>query len=79
MLVTTIAAYCFAFYFVNVFQGAMLYKRVFKINHKSRVKPFDCVQCLSVWVAVVLFFSPEIISNFIAVVFGAGFIANKVQ
>ena len=54
-------------------------KKGFKMKYGSRLKPFDCVTCLSVWIAVVLFFSPDIISEFLIVIFGAGFIGNKVK
>lgn len=35
-------------------------------------KPFNCVPCLSVWSALVLFLMPEQMVNFVATVFVAG-------
>lgn len=79
MFITSIAAFVFAYYFVNVFQGAMLIKKIMQIEPGNRLKPFDCVGCLTVWCAVVLFFCPDVVSNFLAVVFGAGFISMKIK
>lgn len=38
-------------------------------------KPFSCGSCLASWVAVVLYFSPELILNIASVLFISGFIA----
>lgn len=35
-------------------------------------KPFNCVPCLSVWSALVLFLMPENMVNFVATLFVAG-------
>ena len=35
-------------------------------------KPFTCTICLAVWVAVGLYFAPPWLTEFIAIVFGAG-------
>lgn len=58
-----VAAIAFAV-FVNM---TNLYKS-FYLNFK----PFNCVPCLSVWSALVLFLMPEQMVNFIATVFVAG-------
>lgn len=58
-----IAAIAFAV-FVNM---TNLYKS-FYLNFK----PFNCVPCLSVWSALVLFLMPENMVNFIATLFVAG-------
>ena len=79
MLITAIAGFCTAYYFVNVLQAPMRIKRAFKLDPVKRIKPFDCVQCLSVWLTVALFFLPGGVSEFLAVAFGAGFIGSKVQ
>lgn len=79
MLIVTIAAFCTAYYFVNIVQVAMRIKRVFKMNPSKRMKPFDCTQCLTVWFAVVLYFLPIEIAQFLAVVFGAGFLSIKIK
>ena len=43
---------------------------------KLNFKPFNCVPCLSVWCAVVLFILPIEISYFVASTFGAGVICG---
>lgn len=58
-----VAAIAFAV-FVNM---TNLYKS-FYLNFK----PFNCVPCLSVWSALVLFLMPEQMVNFVATVFVAG-------
>ena len=45
------------------------------INWKINFKPFSCGSCLASWVAVVLYFSPELILNIASVLFISGFIA----
>jgi hypothetical protein len=45
----------------------------------ARLKPFDCVTCLSVWVAAVLYFCPNVTSQILATLFGAGFLGNKIK
>lgn len=79
MFVITIASFCFAYYFVHVLQAPMRIKRVLKLPPAKRIKPFDCVQCLSVWVAVIIFFLPVEVSQIMAAAFGAGFIGSKVH
>ena len=79
MLITIIAAFCFAYYAVNVVNPAMRIKRAFKINPLQRLKPLDCTQCLTVWIAVVLYLLPAIYSEALAIIFGAGFISIKIK
>ena len=79
MFINAIAAYFFAYYFVNIFDGAILIKRIFKINPTKRLKPFDCVQCLSVWSALLFLFLPCELVQCIAVLFGAGFLSIKIK
>ena len=54
-------------------------KKGFKMIPGSRIKPFDCVTCLSAWVAIVLYFLPMEVSEFIFVMFGAGFLGAKIK
>jgi hypothetical protein len=79
MLIITIAAFCTAYYFVNVVQFHMAIKRAFKLNPSRRLKPIDCVQCLSVWFGLILWFCPIELSQCLAVIFGAGFISTRVH
>ena len=79
MLIAAIAAFCTAYYIVNVVQLHMAIKRAFKLDPVKRIKPIDCIQCLSVWIALILLFLPADVSQVLAVIFGAGFISAKVQ
>lgn len=54
-------------------------KQALKILPAQRIKPFDCTLCLSVWLAVALYFLPIELSWFLAVIFGAGFAAIKIN
>lgn len=79
MYIIAIAAFLFSYYFVNVVHFAEVFKRVFEFPPGKRLKPFDCVVCLSVWVAVILYFLPLEVSQFLAIAFGAGFLAIKIK
>lgn len=79
MITTILAAFFFAYYFVNVAKIAYIIKKVWGIPFEKRMKPFDCVTCLSVWVAVLLYFLPAEISVSIATIFGAGFLGQKIK
>jgi hypothetical protein len=78
-MITALAAFFFAYYFVNVAKIVYVIKKVWAIPFERRIKPFDCVTCLSVWCAVVLFFLPIEVSIFIAIIFGAGFLGQKIK
>lgn len=45
------------------------------IKWKINFKPFSCGSCLASWVAVVLYFSPQLILDIASVLFISGFIA----
>jgi hypothetical protein len=79
MFIITIAAFTFAYYFVKVLDGAMILKRIFRLNPTKRLKPFDCVQCLTVWSALSFYFMPIELIQVIAVIFGAGFLSIKIK
>ena len=79
MFIITIAAFTFAYYFVNVLDVAMILKRIFMLNPTKRLKPFDCVQCLTVWSALAFYFIPIELIQVIAVIFGAGFLSIKIK
>ena len=79
MFIIAIGAFCLAYYFVHVLQFSMAVKRFLKLPPERRLKPFDCVQCLSVWFAVCLWFLPFELAQAISVIFAAGFISIKVQ
>jgi hypothetical protein len=79
MFIAVIAAFCFSYYFVAVAQMPMAIKKIFKIHPAKRIKPIDCVQCLSVWMAVFFYFLPAEVTQFVAVVFLSGFIGSKIN
>ena len=78
-MITLLAAFFLAYYFVNVAKIIYVIKKIWGIPFERRMKPFDCVTCLSVWLAIVLFFLPQEVSIFIAVIFGAGFLGQKIK
>lgn len=79
MFIIPLASFLFAYYFVNVARIIYAIKKVWQIPHEQRIKPFDCVTCLSVWTAVILYFAPIDLSYFLAIIFGAGFIGQKIK
>jgi len=79
MIVIPFAAFLFAYYFVNVAGIPKAIKKGFDMMPHQRIKPFDCVTCLSVWTSVVLYFLPIEISQFTAIIFGAGFLGVKIK
>ena len=79
MFITVLAAFFTAYYFVNVAMFPMRLKRALKYAPGKRLKPIDCVQCLSVWIAVVLYFLPVNISQALFIFFGAGFLGTKIK
>jgi hypothetical protein len=78
-MIVFLASFLFSYYFVNVAGIPSAIKKGFKFPIGKRLKPFDCVTCLSVWIAVILWFVPEVYVNFIATIFAAGFIGNKIK
>ena len=78
-MIQVLAAFLFSYYFVNVAMIPNAIKKGFKMPRGARLKPFDCVTCLSVWVAAVLYFCPQVTSQILATLFGAGFLGNKIK
>jgi len=77
LFIHAMAAFCFAYYFVNVAGIHMALKRAFKVQ--GRLKPLDCVTCLTVWVAVALLLLPVEVSVYTCFIFLPGFIATKIK
>jgi hypothetical protein len=75
----TAAGFLMAYYFVNVAGFHQAIKKLLGVHPQERFRPFDCVVCLSVWLAVVLYFLPVEVSQFITFVFAAGFISTRVK
>lgn len=74
-----LAAFLFAYYFVEVAAIPKAIKRAWGMIPAKRLKPFDCTTCLSVWTAAAFYFLPENIIHFIFVIFAAGFLGQKVK
>ena len=79
MISNILAAFLFSYYFVNIAGIPNAVKKGFSMMPHQRIKPFDCVTCLSVWLAVALYFLPSEVSNFLTIIFGAGFIGSKIK
>lgn len=78
-MIQVLAAFLFSYYFVNVAMIPNAIKKGFKMPRGARLKPFDCVTCLSVWMAAVLYFCPDVTSQILTTLFGAGFLGNKIK
>jgi hypothetical protein len=74
-----VASISFAYYFIEIAGIPHAIKRKLNYGRFQRLKPLDCLTCLSVWVAVILLFCPIIASQFIATVFLSGIIANNIK
>lgn len=79
MIANILAAFLFSYYFVNIAGIPNAIKKGFKMFPHQRIKPFDCVTCLSVWSAIALYFLPIELSEFLTIIFGAGFIGNRIK
>lgn len=79
MYIIPLAAFLFAYYFVNVAGIPSAFKKGFNMKPHQRIKPFDCVTCLSAWTSVALFFCPIELSQFLAIIFGAGYLGVKMK
>jgi hypothetical protein len=84
LAIVPLAAFLFSYYFVNVAGfhlkiKALVWMITMQEKPPLRVKPFDCVTCLSVWICALLLLLPIEVSNIIACLFGAGFIGNKIK
>ena len=74
-----VASISFSYYFINIAGIPSFIKRKLNFGRFQRLKPFDCLTCLSVWVSVILFFMPAIAPEFIATIFLSGIIANNIK
>lgn len=77
MFTVAIAGILMAHFFINVAGFHMVLKRL--LNRTGRLKPFDCQQCLTVWMTLALYFMPIEISHCIAIVLGAGYLSTLLQ
>lgn len=78
-LIIIVASISFSYYFINIAGIPFWIKRKLNYTRWQRLKPLDCLTCLSVWIAVILFFMPAIAPEFIATIFLSGIIANNIK
>jgi hypothetical protein len=79
IIITIFAAVMFSYYFVEVIGVHKVIKRFYNFAPGRRLKPLDCVQCLSVWVCLVLLMIPNEVSVWVAAMFTAGYIGRKIK
>lgn len=72
---TIISSIELAFIIVEIVQFHLIVKRIFGIHKARRVKPFDCITCLSFWVCIGMLFVPYTIIDKIFIVTSATIIA----
>lgn len=60
------ASALFTFYFVDMAR--------FPVKWKINFKPFNCIICLSSWVALILFFVPFWVTEIMITMFGAAIV-----
>jgi len=78
-LIIIIASISFSYYFIHIAGIPFWIKRKLNYGRFQRLKPLDCLTCLSVWVATILFFCPILSSQFLATIFLSGIIANNIK
>jgi hypothetical protein len=78
-LIIIVASISFSYYFIEIAGIPNAIKRKLNYGRFQRLKPLDCLTCLSVWVAVFLFFCPILTSQFLATIFISGIIANNIK
>jgi hypothetical protein len=57
--------------------ASLFFNSIHNLHRKWKVdfKPFSCGSCLASWIAVILYFSPELIVNIASVLFISGYVA----
>jgi len=78
-LLIIVASISFSYYFIHIAGIPFWIKRKLNYGRFQRLKPLDCLTCLSVWIAVILFFCPILTSQFLATIFLSGIIANNIK
>ena len=79
MITKIFAAVFFSYYFVNIAGISSKIKQFFKMKAGARLKPFDCVTCLSAWTGLALFLLPEFYSQLLCVMFISGYVGSKMK
>lgn len=76
LIIIILTAYFFALNFITINAHPQTIKKILKINHTRRLKPIDCIYCLSCWTALGLYFVPEQVVNCLFVFFTTGIVAH---
>ncbi len=79
VIIRMLAAFATAYAFVVILQGDLIIKKRLQMKQHERLKPLDCVPCLSFWVAICYAFLPIEIVALLLSCFGAAFIGNKIS
>ena len=79
MILNILGALLFSYYFISIAGIPHKIKGWLKMKRHQRLKPIDCMTCLSAWVALLLFFLPPFISEVLVVMFGAGYLGSKIK
>jgi len=78
-IITIIAAVLFAYTFVEVLGVHKVIKRFYNYAPGRRLKPLDCVGCMSFWSCIALMILPEHYSTVIATLLGAAYLGGKIK
>jgi hypothetical protein len=62
-----LAANFFSFYFIT--------QNGFHEKFKLRFRPFNCTLCLTAWIALLLFLLPQVVTDAVVCMFGAGVVS----
>lgn len=79
MIVKILASIFSAYYFINIAGIPNKIKQMFKFKPGQRLKPFDCIYCLSAWVGLSLYFLPNQVSEAMLIMFVSGYISSKLK
>ena len=73
-----LSAVVFSYYFIIIAGIPKKIKHKLKYPFHKRLKPFDCLTCLSVWTSAFFYFLPHELIYFIAIIFTTGIIGNYI-
>lgn len=61
--------------------ASLFFTTIHNLHRKWRLnfKPFSCGSCLASWIAVILYFTPELIVNIASVLFISGVLAAIIE
>jgi hypothetical protein len=77
LLIKLLAAVSFAYYLVEVYGLGWKIKRMLKRD--GRVKPFDCLYCMSAWMGLLFYSLPTAAAEITLAMFGAALLSNYLK